>query len=183
MKRLSIIQLASIIAISVLFILSSCQQSGRKRDIEKIQSLEKQLERDVQSGELSNQHMFETAQAMKDYLLAYPDDTMHRAEYYKKAAMLFGQAQDWNQSIALIDTFISRYPQHEYAPELLHFKAFYIDEEGLKDLQQARINYLKFLDLYPDHELVKSVLFSLENLGKPAEEVLDSLIKQNRDSL
>jgi len=167
----------------MLFLLSSCQQSGQKKDIENIQSLEKQLDQDVQSGELSNEHMIETAQAMKDYLLAYPDDTLHRAEYYKKAAMLYGQAHNWSQSIALIDTFISRFPQHEYAPELLHFKAFYIDEEGLKDLEQARINYLKFLDLYPDHELVKSVLFSLENLGKPAEEVLDSLIHQNRDSL
>jgi len=180
MNRLLLFQITSILPISALLLLSSCQQTSREKDFDHIHALEEQLDSDMQSGEISNNQMISVAQAMDDYVHQYPDDTIHLSEFYKKSAMLYGQAHVWDKSISLIDTFISRYPNHEYAPQLLHFKAFYIYEEGEKDLKLARKAYLQFLDLYPDNDLVKTVLFSLENLGKPADEVLDELIEKQR---
>ncbi|MEE9162979.1 MAG: hypothetical protein V3U35_08425, partial [Candidatus Neomarinimicrobiota bacterium] len=41
----------------------------------------------------------------------------------------------------------------------------------LGDSSSARSAYLKFLENYPNHELIPSVRFELENMGRPVEDI------------
>ncbi len=87
-------------------------------------------------------------------------DSLRKEEYYKKAFQYYNE-------------IIEKFPNHEKTPEAI-FMAGFISAEYLKNYDQARHFYKKFLKAYPEHELATSVQAELENLGKTPEEILKS---------
>ncbi len=161
--------------------LAACRPSSRQRQLHRIESLEQIINKDAEAGEINTGHLVQAADAMKEFVSAFPEDTAHGMEFRYKAAMLYGQAGEWEASIGMIDTFLALYPESTSCPELLFFKGFNVYEQGMGDLEMARKTYLEFLDKYPDHSLVASVLFSLENLGKSDEEVLEEILQKHEE--
>jgi len=73
------------------------------------------------------------------------------------------------------------YRSYEKAPQAL-FLAGFIYENDLKNLDKAKDMYNTFMKKYPNDTLAASVKFSLENLGKPADEIIKSFEGKEEDS-
>ena len=160
--------------------LIACEQEMTQEDyMAEIEAAEAELQKDVNDQQIYQERALRAGRAYKNYLEKFPQDTANRAEYLSNAAQLYARVEKYDTSLALIDTLRTHYPQSEESANMLHFKGFYIYEEGLQDRNKAEQTYLQFLDEYPAHELVPAVLFSLENLGKSDAEVLDAIRNKN----
>ena len=99
------------------------------------------------------------------------------------AMQLFTQSGHFDRALAAADTLMMRYPGHQLTPYTLHYKAYFIYENGLGDTENAGKLYRAFLEKYPEHtELTPVVLFSLEHLGKDDSEILEEILKKRSAS-
>ncbi|MBR9974822.1 MAG: tetratricopeptide repeat protein [Bacteroidetes bacterium] len=67
-----------------------------------------------------------------------------------------------------------KYPDSEWGHKGL-FAAGYTYANDIANLERARTAYEKYLTQYPDSSMTETVRFELENLGKSAEELLESI--------
>ena len=163
-----------------LMISSGCQREMTQQDyLDEIESAEQELQESRLDEEAYQKRSLEAGLAYKNYIEQFPEDSVRNPKFYHYATQYYYQAAEYDTALVLIERMRNNYPQSEYAPGLLHFKAFYIYESGKKDLEKAKEIYLQFIEKYPQHELVPAVLFSLENLGKTDEEMLDWVRKQD----
>lgn len=144
-----------------------------------------QLNEERETGQVDKATLLSAGDAYYNYILRFPDDSANIPHYFYEAIQHYTEGGKYQTGIALIDTFRIRHPSHTLSPALLHFKAYYIYELGLQDIEMARITYESFINLYPENEeLLETVLFSLEHLGKSNEEVLDEILeKAGNDTL
>lgn len=80
-------------------------------------------------------------------------------------------ANNYKKAIHYYNELIEKFPNYSKTPEAI-FMAGFISAENLKDYDQARLYYKKFLKAYPEHELASSVQAELDNLGKSPEQIL-----------
>jgi outer membrane protein assembly factor BamD (BamD/ComL family) len=161
---------------AVLFSCKSAQEKHR----EEIDAKMEQLSAAFEAEKLSDSLALSAAVLHLDYIQSYPGDTAHNPHYYYKATQLLTDAGRYDRALSVADSFLAAYPQHDLRPYVMHFKGYFIYEQGLKDLPKAKRTYLKFLEEYPEHEeLTNAVLFSLEHLGKPDDKVLEDILRNN----
>ena len=86
------------------------------------------------------------------------------------AEIFYHDLKDFNRAIEEYDNFFKLFPFHKNAASSLFMQGF-IYHNSLSDLQMAEKLYLKFLEEYPDHELVLSVRWELDNLGINIDEM------------
>lgn len=67
-----------------------------------------------------------------------------------------------------------KYPDSEWGHKGL-FAAGYTYANDIANLERGRAAYEKYLKQYPDSSMAETVRFELENLGKSAEELLQSI--------
>lgn len=156
--------------------LASCT-SGDSQDklIQRINENQAKIEQDADNDTIVIAHVIEAAKAYQDYIDRFPEDSMKMPLFYEKATVLYTISKQYGKAVGLIDSFLLKFPDQERAPYLLYHKAFYIYEEGLNDLNNARSAYEAFINAYPDHSLVEAALFSLQHLGKSNEEILEEI--------
>ncbi len=99
------------------------------------------------------------------------------AMYLYKAGEVARSSGDMRRSVTLLEQLYDNHRSYEKAPQAL-FLAGFIYENDLKNLDKAKEIYDKFMKKYPDHELAASVKFSLQNLGKPADEIIQGFEKK-----
>jgi len=99
------------------------------------------------------------------------------AMYLYKAGEVARSSGDMRRSVTLLEQLYDNHRSYEQAPQAL-FLAGFIYENDLKNLDKAKEIYDKFMKKYPDHELAASVKFSLQNLGKPADEIIQGFEKK-----
>lgn len=133
----------------------------------------------MDDGQVPDVLLEEGVQLTKEFLNDYPDDSTRVPRFMYEKLKFHTELNDYGAALELIDTFRAQFPAHELAPKMLHFKGYYIYEQGLRDFEKARITYNQFLAEYPDHdELTEAVLFSLEHLGQSDDEILRSILKK-----
>jgi tetratricopeptide (TPR) repeat protein len=165
-----------------ILVLTGCNNKKSKEDYaEIIHYTVEQVNQSLEKGVLDTA-LFQTAgNAYSNYIEQFPEDSNTLPEYYFEAAKYFTQAGDFDKSIALVDSFLIKYPKHRLSPALLHFKAYYIYENGLHDLAKARQVYEEFLQKYPaNNDFTEAILFSLDNLGKSDEQILNEILERNQ---
>ncbi len=84
----------------------------------------------------------------------------------------------FEQAATACEKLYKDYPDHNKAATAM-FLSGYLYENELRDLDKAKKLYEDFLVQYPDNEFAKDAKFSLENLGKPADQLLEELRKKN----
>lgn len=90
-----------------------------------------------------------------------------------------GAIRDYEKALAFLAKINTDYPDYKRAPQALFMRAFTLDAE-LKRYNEAKVLYQEFLKKYPNDELAESAQFSLKNLGKSEEEIVQGFIeKQN----
>ncbi len=114
-----------------------------------------------------------------EFLTDWPTDTPRLGMFTYEKVKFHTELEQYAEAITAIDSFLVRFPEDPLSPQLLHFKGFYIYENGLRHLELARKTYNQFLETYPTHpELTEAVLFSLEHLGQSEEEILQSILEK-----
>lgn len=123
-----------------------------------------------------------TAESLRqDYITfanEYPEDTLapiflHRAS---ELAINLNMPQE---AVSTIDMLIEKFPDYTYLPDAWFFKGF-IQETYLHDETGALRTYETFIKKFPKHKMVPQVQFSIDNLGKSAEELLEEFMKNTQ---
>lgn len=94
-----------------------------------------------------------------------------------EAADVAGAMRNYDLALELYERINVAYPDYEKAAEALFMQAFTLDAE-LKKYDDAKVYYETFLAKYPEHELAESAKFSLQNLGKSEEEIIQEFLKK-----
>jgi len=164
----------SILVLFFTLTLFACNTGNDQAKLEsQIEKAEQQLQKDADENNFDRKNALRAAKAYTSYVNEFPEDTLKNPLYMSKAAQLFASAEVYDSSIIWINKLIYTYPNTDFAANMMHYKAFIVYEDGLKDLVKAEETYLKFLDKYPQHPLYTSVLFSLENLHKQDKDLLE----------
>ncbi len=127
------------------------------------------------------------AQAANDFMEiaeAYaqlrPQDTL-TPDLLFQAADVAGAVRDYERSLAYFEQINTAYPDYSRASQALFMRAFVLDSE-LKRYPEAKALYEAFLQKYPNDELAPSAKFSLQNLGKSEEEIIQEFLKRQENS-
>jgi TolA-binding protein len=157
------------VLLSVL--ISSCgQNSEKKKMVDRIAASEAKIFGDSTATIPNQSTGMEAIQAYTDYANAYPKDTAS-AEYLFKGAEI---AMNMNQSGMAIEQYnriLLNYPDFNKRAYCIFLQA-YILENQMNQYDQAKARYQEFIDKYPTHVLVKDAQASIENMGKPIEELI-----------
>ncbi|MCX7763450.1 MAG: hypothetical protein N2253_00975 [Bacteroidia bacterium] len=164
----------------VAFLTIACEP--RLPELDEIEELQKNL-RILSEKQGANSSAFmttalELARKEEAFSKKYPNHPsvpgllIEAAEIY---GTHFGDAQ---KAVSLLRQVDERFRQKSpLAPKALFYEAF-LYETMLSDTSKARQRYEDFLRLYPEHELAKDARLSLQNLGKPPEQLLQQILKQ-----
>ncbi len=104
------------------------------------------------------------------YAEKFPDDTIS-ADYLFKAGDVSSGINAFQNSLEFFHIVSEKYPNSSRAGYALFLQGF-INENSLGDTASARKYYEEFIQRYPNHEMKESALFSLQHLGKSAEDII-----------
>ncbi|MBL1215576.1 MAG: tetratricopeptide repeat protein [Ignavibacteriae bacterium] len=93
--------------------------------------------------------------------------------YHGKVVKNITESESMKKAVEYYKQVFEKYPEHKDAKQAM-FMAGFILANDIKDYDQAREIYNKFIEKYPDSELAFSAKSELENLGKDPEEILQS---------
>jgi len=96
----------------------------------------------------------------------------------KDAGELFMSVGDAMNASKVWEQLIKDYPETDAAKSGM-FQLAFCYQEFFKDLDKAKTLYEQFLVKYPKDQLAISAKFSLENLGKSADEIIEGFNKKN----
>ncbi len=100
-------------------------------------------------------------------------------EYLYKAGEVARSTNNTRKALQLWEKLYDEYRSYEKAPQALFLQGF-IYENDLKNLDKAKEIYKNFLQKYPKDDLVDDVKFSLDNLGKPADEIIKAFEERKK---
>lgn len=110
----------------------------------------------------------------------YSDDTS-AAEYLFRAAEISKTLNKGKQSLSFYERIENDYPTFAKMPICIFMQGF-VYENMLMNTEKAKENYLRFIEKYPTHPLVKDTKVLIENLGKSTEELIKSFQeKENKN--
>jgi outer membrane protein assembly factor BamD (BamD/ComL family) len=159
--------------ISFALIVFGCNSSDKEKKmaISEISSLENNLVTNT-TLVLNKKNARQLIDLYDAYNTKYPNDSL-APEYLFKAGELAMNLTNSTQAIVLLNKFENEYSTHEKYPYCIFFQAF-VYENQLNNLEKAKQYYQLFIDKYPQHELADDAKSSIDNLGKPLEEIIKS---------
>ncbi len=149
-----------------VMVMVSCSPS-REKQIAKIDALEQTALKDydtVQWKKLSDLY----ARFVKDF----PTDSLS-PEFLFDQANLFRVMKKGPEAMGALSTLIDRYPDHSRVPECYFLRGL-VYEEVYYEPAMAKQAYLRFVNLYPEHPLVRTAEYSIQFLGMSPEEIVES---------
>lgn len=154
-----------------MLIFSACTPSKEKLR-EKIIAAETALfSNNHQEFSFDTKQSYATIAAYQEFVDAFPDDTA-APEYLFKKADLYRSLKEGEKSIQTYNHILEQYPDYHKAAYCLFLKGFVLENE-MMNIEKAKEAYQSFLEKYPQHDLAKDVQFSLQNLGKSPEEIIN----------
>ncbi|HNW76060.1 MAG TPA: tetratricopeptide repeat protein [Bacteroidales bacterium] len=173
MKKVFILMLS-------LVALTACQPSAKKLSGE-ITSMENRLFTASAQG-LTKESVDSLINKYEQFVKAYPKDTLAPVYLFKAAGVAMNTGNG-EKAITLFEKVIKDYPTHPKASLAFFFKG-YVEENYMKNLDQAKETYLLFLEKYPNSDFADDARASIENLGKSPEQMVKEFeAKQKADSL
>ncbi len=165
-----------------LWVFMTCSTgSDREKRLQTIETLEWVLLDDNDTNRSAQEKRTDALKLMEEYdafIRAYPSDSLSAVYLYNQAMMQADQFKRYEESAKLLERFQREYPNHSLSAKALFLQAFTY-AEYVKDFKRAEAIYRSFLQRYPDHEMVPSIEFELNNLGKSPEELLNLNLKND----
>ena len=109
---------------------------------------------------------------------AAPGDSTS-AETLFKAGIYLKSREEYTKAIATWGLIVGYYPESSLAPDALFQQAVTFDND-LKDKENAKRYYDKFLQMYPAHQLATEVKNLQALTDKSDEEIIKSFQKKNK---
>lgn len=106
-------------------------------------------------------------------------DAPNTPEYLYNTYNVANSARMFNDAAFAAERLYKKYPSHEKAATAMFLSAF-VYENNLRDLDKAKVIYGEFIKKHPNNEFTSSAKVALENLGKPADEMLKNIQQQNQ---
>ncbi len=173
MKKLLFI----IISISVF----SCS-NPKKEETDKIELFresialkEKEISQNLQKFDINKGN--ELISLYTEYAQTYPRDSMS-AQYLFNAADLSVGVKRFDNAISLFDKVYKEFPNYEKNATSLFMVAFVYDEH-LKLKGKAADVYNEFIKKFPNHDFVDDAKFSIQNLNKSEEDLIQMFKEKN----
>ncbi len=155
-----------------------CGESNPHAAVAAAESRYSQLSDPKSAEKASQKDMTAATQDLADAYVAFADaqpDAPETPDRLYKAGELYQiNLLDINKSIEMYDRILVDYPDHRRAANALFTKA-YVYHNTMNDLDRAKGYYEQFIAQFPDHELAVAAQFELDNLGLPAEQVLERI--------
>lgn len=149
-------------------------------------------------GQTSDKDYYESAQNKmieKEYASALIDfqkivDEFPQSEHFKFALLQTGELnhgyvnkeitkeESLEKAIEAYTQYQKKYPNDNKAPQTL-FMIGFIQANELGKLEVAKITYTRFLERYPNSEMIESAKSEIENLGLDPDEILEKQVKNN----
>jgi len=154
----------------------SVQSQLADASIEEVKAAMQQTEKELYGDNKDNLE-FDRGKAQKlvdtynVFTSRFPQDP-ETAGYLFKTAEVLRSLRKFNEAVGVYGTIVKDYADFDKAPHSLFLQGF-SHENDLKNLDQAKVCYEDFIKKYPDHELADDVQFSLTNLGKSPEEIIE----------
>jgi len=123
-----------------------------------------------ENGQINFQSANNFITATEQYAMILPKSEKS-PEFLYTASQVAGSIRAFSQAINIYDWILEKYPNSDKAAKALFLKAFTLDNE-LRKYDEAKPIYEAFLSKYPNDEFAESAQFSLDNLGKPIEEII-----------
>ncbi len=76
----------------------------------------------------------------------------------------------YEEAIKVYQKLIQEHPKSEYSPKA-QFMIGFIYANELEDMDRAKLAYEKFVEDYPEHEMVSAAEWEIENLGRDINEI------------
>ncbi len=146
--------------------------------LSKIKESEDKLYKNYTNINPGNVEALNVLEGYKTFAKEYPKEAK-APSYLFKAAEIERTMKDYKSAIAHYQQICDNYPDYEKAPHSLFLMGFTY-EEDMKNEAKAKETYELFLSKYPKHELSDDVQFSLNNLGKSAEEIIKEFEKKQK---
>lgn len=161
--------------------LYSCNSTGKVEEknklLLKIQQSEKKLYNDSLM-ELDITTADSIINLYSNFANRYSDDSSS-AEYLFRAAEICKTLNKGRQSLLYYERVENNYPQFSKMPICIFMQGF-VCENLLKDFENAKYHYQRFIDKYPKHALVHDTKILIENLGKSPEELIKSFQEKEK---
>jgi TolA-binding protein len=174
MKKISIF-----LTLVIVIAFFGCKPSKEKMTTE-ITKMEKELYSNT-SGTIDKQKAEKMITLYSDFSERFPEDTIS-ALYLFKAAEISMNISKNVEAIELYDKVIAKYPKYSKTPDALFLQGFIL-ENNMRNVPKAKEKYLEFMTKFPKNELASQVKFSLDNLGKTPEQIIEEFQNKNNDSL
>jgi TolA-binding protein len=152
----------------------------------------------ISCGKTSDKDYYESAQnkmTEKEYASALIDfqkivDEFPQSEHFKFALLQTGELnhgyvnkeisreESLEKAIKSYLRYQKKYPNDEKAPQTL-FMVGFIQANELGKFEAAKLTYTRFLEKYPDSEMIESAKSEIENLGLDPDEILEKQVQNN----
>lgn len=117
-----------------------------------------------------NRQFASAIKALNQLIDKFPDSPMVPRAQFQIADLYLNGTGEMDRAVEAFAVTAEQYPDMEYGLKSLFMMGF-VQSNYLQDYENARLSYEKFLERYPDDELIASVKFELENLGKGVDEI------------
>ncbi len=159
---------------TAIFCFVACDK--RTSMLNDIQKMEKQL-----LANITNMDKVKAGNLIKksqEFALAYPTDTVSARILFKAADVARGIG-DFPNAMKMWNEIQANFPQTKYAAESLFLQGFTF-ENDLENKAKARECYLKFLNAYPNHDLIGDITMALKNIDTPLEDLVKQFEAKNK---
>ena len=120
--------------------------------------------------ELQVRQYHRAIKALETLVDAYPEHPLAPRAQFQIGDIYLNNTDDLPSSMAAFQETAARYPETDEGVKAL-FMIGFVNANHLGNYDAAREAYTDFLDRYPNHELIPSVKFEMENLGKAVEDI------------
>ncbi len=131
---------------------------------------------DLWNNGVDAQKMNKIDDALKDYqqlIDDHPTSPKVPDALFAIAGICQDQKRDLPRALRCYERIVREFPAHPTASNS-QFMIGYIYNNDLKNLDSAKAAYETFLRMFPDNPMASSAQFELANLGKDANQILES---------
>jgi TolA-binding protein len=139
-------------------------------------SCKRLTDEDLWNNGVDAQKMNKFDDALKDYqqiIDDHPKSPKVPDALFAIASICQDQKRDLPRAIRCYERIVKEYPTHPTASNS-QFMIGYIYNNDLNDMDSAKIAYETFLNMFPDSPMAVSARFELANLGKDANQILET---------
>lgn len=168
-----------VLAIFLIITLIACKtDEDKKTEMQnKIEQMVKTVYGDTINYTIDNKTAKILLNEYEKYAATYPDDSI--SPYYVfMAAHVCVSLQQYSQAVEHFNLVHTKYPEYKNAPMALFLEASVLADH-LNNFDLAKERYQMFLNKYPKHEMYDDAEFSMNNIGKNPEELLQEIMKKN----